>query len=94
MAWQYMLNNKAHNLVETIYPVVKGREFTTTEAAKLMGTSYRTYSSTMGSLTMRGVLERSNGEKRSHYHGKNHPPTKYRFTERFRKWYEGRYLVS
>ena len=95
MAWQYQLNNKAHDLVEKIYPVFKGGEFTTTEAANLMGTNYRMYGSTMGSLAMRGVIERSNGAKRSHSPGKKHaPPTKWRFTKRFLKWYEGKYLES
>ena len=95
MAWQYWLNNKAHNLVETIYPVFKGGEFTTAEAAQLMGTNYRKYGSTMGSLAMRGVIERCNGAKRSHSPGKKHaPPTKWRFTERFLKWYEVKYLES
>ena len=80
--------------METIYPVFKDGEFSTVEAANMMGASYKNYGSTMGSLAIRGIIERCNGEKRSHYASRSGPPTMWRFTERFRKWYEGRYLES
>lgn len=93
MAWQYMLNNKAHDIVQAVWPVYRDTEFTTADVARVMGAPIKCFGATMGSLAMRKVVERTNGASRSHYpKGGKSGPVKWRFTEKFKAHYEKRYL--
>lgn len=90
MKWRYNLRLRPGKIVDTIYPDMKDREFTTAEVAAAIGKQCSGTGAILGSLASTGALTRANGERRSHYSGRN-GPTRWRFTPDFKKWYETTY---
>lgn len=92
MVSRYALKRNAGILVDAIYPHLKDREFTSIEAAGIVGRKGTAVGGTLGALAARGVVEHPNGDKRGHYTNRISGPTQWRFTKHFTQWYESCYL--
>ena len=86
MASKYMLNRTVWDTLEQIYPVFKDRPFTVHDIAVQIKFKGRVTGHLLGAMPNRGIIVRSPDTKRGSW------PAYWQFTQKFKHWYETKYL--
>ena len=84
MVSRYMLNKEMWVTVETIYSQFKDQPFTVHDIAETIAFPGRVTGHLLGAMPSRGIIERCSDRTKL--------PAYWRFTSKFKVWYETKYL--
>ena len=84
MVSRYMLNKEMWVTVETIYSQFKDQPFTVHDIAETIAFPGRVTGHLLGAMPSRGIIERCSDRTKL--------PAYWRFTPKFKVWYETKYL--